>query len=163
MELIDDVLEIEHGYLRPIEVDDNVGLIAVVGEGMRGSAGLAGRIFTAVSREQVKLVTYELQPGEKKMLIGEAAYVIIDKIYTLYCKGKYGTDKMGMAKIRNPQVQEEMLKFILVGPIITNVEDKLQTYVEEEVSRIEGFTDVQTEPSGANGGNRNKNKVPQGA
>ena len=48
-------LEIEHGYLRPIEVDDNVGLIAVVGEGMRGSAGLAGRIFTAVSREQVNI------------------------------------------------------------------------------------------------------------
>ncbi len=49
-------LEIEHGYLRPIEVDDNVGLIAVVGEGMRGSAGLAGRIFTAVSREQVNII-----------------------------------------------------------------------------------------------------------
>ncbi len=49
-------LEIEHGYLRPIEVDDNVGLIAVVGEGMRGSAGLAGRVFTAVSREQVNII-----------------------------------------------------------------------------------------------------------
>lgn len=49
-------LELEHGYVRPVEVDDNVGLIAVVGEGMRGHAGLAGRVFTAVSREQVNII-----------------------------------------------------------------------------------------------------------
>ncbi len=49
-------LELEHGYVRPIEVDDQVGLIAVVGEGMRGQAGLAGRVFTAVSREQVNII-----------------------------------------------------------------------------------------------------------
>src|SRR5205823_5403804 len=31
-------LEITHGYLKPIEVDQNVALLAVVGEGMRGTA-----------------------------------------------------------------------------------------------------------------------------
>ncbi|MGD0201137.1 MAG: aspartate kinase, partial [Bryobacteraceae bacterium] len=45
-------LELEHGYVGPLEVDENVGLLAVVGEGMRGTPGLAGRIFTAISREQ---------------------------------------------------------------------------------------------------------------
>ena len=49
-------LELAHGYLKPIEVDENVGLLAVVGEGMRGAAGLAGRIFTAVSREKVNII-----------------------------------------------------------------------------------------------------------
>ena len=49
-------LELEHGYLQPIEIDDNVGLLAVVGEGMRGTPGLAGRIFTAISREQVNII-----------------------------------------------------------------------------------------------------------
>jgi aspartokinase/homoserine dehydrogenase 1 len=49
-------LELEHGYLRPIEVDENVGLLAVVGEGMRGTPGLAGRIFTAISRENVNII-----------------------------------------------------------------------------------------------------------
>ena len=49
-------LELAHGYLKPIEVDDNVGLLAVVGEGMRGTAGLAGRIFTAISREKVNVI-----------------------------------------------------------------------------------------------------------
>ena len=42
-------LELTHGYLKPIEVDENVGLLAVVGEGMRGTSGLAGRIFSAIS------------------------------------------------------------------------------------------------------------------
>jgi aspartokinase len=49
-------LELEHGYLRPIEVDENVGLLAVVGEGMRGTPGLAGRIFTAISRENINII-----------------------------------------------------------------------------------------------------------
>ncbi len=49
-------LELAHGYLKPILVDENVGLLAVVGEGMRGEAGLAGRIFTAVSRENVNII-----------------------------------------------------------------------------------------------------------
>ena len=45
-------LELAHGYLQPIDVDKDVGLIAVVGEGMRGTPGLAGRIFTAISQAQ---------------------------------------------------------------------------------------------------------------
>ena len=49
-------LEFAHGYLKPVEVDRNVGLIAVVGEGMRGTPGLAGRIFTAISRENVNII-----------------------------------------------------------------------------------------------------------
>jgi len=50
------MLELEHGYLRQPEVDENVGLLAVVGEGMRGTPGLAGRIFTAISRERVNII-----------------------------------------------------------------------------------------------------------
>ena len=49
-------LELAHGYLSPIDVDDDVGLLAIVGEGMRGTPGLAGRIFTAISRENVNII-----------------------------------------------------------------------------------------------------------
>lgn len=49
-------LELAHGYVRPIEVDQNVGLLAIVGEGMRGTPGIAGRVFTAISREQVNII-----------------------------------------------------------------------------------------------------------
>ena len=49
-------LEIAHGYLHPIGVDRSVGLLAAVGEGMRGTPGLAGRLFTAISRENVNII-----------------------------------------------------------------------------------------------------------
>src|SRR5579862_799174 len=49
-------LELAHGYVRPIQVDEQVGLLAVVGEGMQGKPGLAGRIFTAISRENVNII-----------------------------------------------------------------------------------------------------------
>ena len=49
-------LELTHGYLKPIQVDRNVGLLAVVGEGMRGTPGLAGRIFSAISRQDVNII-----------------------------------------------------------------------------------------------------------
>lgn len=49
-------LELAHGYLEPLGVDENVGLLAIVGEGMQGAPGWAGRIFTAISREQVNII-----------------------------------------------------------------------------------------------------------
>jgi aspartate kinase len=49
-------LEIQHGYIKPFEIDENVGLLAVVGEGMRGVPGLAGRVFTAVSKEGISII-----------------------------------------------------------------------------------------------------------
>lgn len=49
-------LELAHGYSRPIQVDEDVALIAVVGEGMRGARGMAGRIFTAISNANVNIM-----------------------------------------------------------------------------------------------------------
>ena len=49
-------LELTHGYLKPIQVDQEVGLLAVVGEGMRGTPGLAGRIFQAISEQNVNII-----------------------------------------------------------------------------------------------------------
>jgi len=60
-------LELEHGYLKPIEVDENVGLMAVVGEGMRGTPGLAGRVFTAISRENVNIIA--IAQGSSELVI----------------------------------------------------------------------------------------------
>jgi aspartate kinase len=49
-------LELAHHYVHPIHVDRDVGLLAAVGEGMQGKHGLAGRIFTAISRAQVNVI-----------------------------------------------------------------------------------------------------------
>jgi aspartate kinase len=49
-------LELIHGYLKPIEVDENVGLLAIVGEGMQGTPGIAGSIFNAISQQNVNII-----------------------------------------------------------------------------------------------------------
>jgi aspartate kinase len=49
-------LELAHGYVKPVVVEQDVGLLAIVGEGMRGTPGLAGRIFTAISREGINII-----------------------------------------------------------------------------------------------------------
>jgi aspartokinase/homoserine dehydrogenase 1 len=57
-------LEFAHGYLKQPEVDEDVGLLAVVGEGMKGHPGLAGRIFTAISRESINIIAIAQGPSE---------------------------------------------------------------------------------------------------
>ncbi|HBY59158.1 MAG TPA: aspartate kinase [Solibacterales bacterium] len=60
-------LELTHGYLRPIDVQTEVGLLAIVGEGMRGTPGLAGRIFTAISRDNVNIIA--ISQGSSELTI----------------------------------------------------------------------------------------------
>jgi aspartokinase len=57
-------LEFAHGYVAPPAVDENVGLLTVVGEGMKGHPGLAGRIFTAISRERINIIAIAQGPSE---------------------------------------------------------------------------------------------------
>ena len=61
-------LELAHGYLKPIEVDENVGLLAIVGEGMRGAAGTAGRVFNAISRQNINIIA--IAQGSSELTIG---------------------------------------------------------------------------------------------
>ncbi len=61
-------IELAHGYLHPIDVDLDVGLIAIVGEGMKGHPGLAGRIFTAISQQSVNIIA--IAQGSSELTIG---------------------------------------------------------------------------------------------
>jgi len=49
-------LELAHGYVRRPHVDAEVGLLAVVGEGMQGKPGLAGKVFMAISSVGVNII-----------------------------------------------------------------------------------------------------------
>lgn len=60
-------LELAHGYLSPIDVDTEVGLIAIVGEGMQGTPGMAGRIFSAISRENINIIA--ISQGSSELTI----------------------------------------------------------------------------------------------
>ena len=62
-------IELEHGYLKPIQINSDIGLVAVVGEGMRGTPGLAGRIFTAISRQNVNIMAIAQGSSELTIVI----------------------------------------------------------------------------------------------
>jgi aspartate kinase len=62
-------LELAHGYVKPIDVDADVGLLAIVGEGMRGTPGMAGRIFTAISSAGVNVIAIAQGSSELTIVI----------------------------------------------------------------------------------------------
>ena len=66
-------LELAHDYLKPIHVDRDVGLLAAVGEGMQGKPGLAGRIFTAISRAHVNVIAIAQGSSELTIAVVVAA------------------------------------------------------------------------------------------
>lgn len=101
-------------------------------------------------RQQSKIVEVNLKPAEQRMIVGEAAYVVIPRIYNALVRERFGATKTGLAKLRNPSVQVELLKEILVGPIINNVGQAMQTFVNEKMGEIEGFSDVQTKKGFSN-------------
>ena len=48
--------DLAHHKVEHITVDSNVAIVAVVGENMRGTPGIAGRTFNALGRENVNLI-----------------------------------------------------------------------------------------------------------
>jgi len=99
----------------------------------------------SVTRNQQRVTKYTLKPGEKKMIIGEAAYVIIPRLFNAYCRETFGTSKAGLARLRNPSTQDEILPKLLAGPVINNIGDAMQTFVNDKMNQLETFTDIQPE------------------
>lgn len=108
-----------------------------------GGAFLPG---DSVTRGTTKITRVVLEPSEKRMIIGEAAYVVVPRLFSALVREKYGTSKSGLAKLRNPSIQSELIKEIVDGPVINNINEAMQTYVNEKMNKIEGFTDVQVAP-----------------
>jgi bifunctional aspartokinase / homoserine dehydrogenase 1 len=48
-------IELAQGVLAPVEVE-HVAVVAVLGESMKGTCGILGRVFTAVARRQVSVI-----------------------------------------------------------------------------------------------------------
>ena len=67
-------IELTHDYVRPIRVDEGVGLLAAVGEGMHGTPGLAGKVFTAISQQNINIIA--IAQGSSELTI---AIVVAEK------------------------------------------------------------------------------------
>ena len=49
-------IEVAQGVLRPAEVNNEIAVIAVLGESMKGTCGILGRVFSAVARCDVSVI-----------------------------------------------------------------------------------------------------------
>ncbi len=49
-------VELAQGVLNPVQVNDDVAVIAVLGESMKGTCGILGRVFSAVARREVSVI-----------------------------------------------------------------------------------------------------------
>jgi aspartokinase/homoserine dehydrogenase 1 len=49
-------IELSQGVLNPVAVRNDIGVIAVLGESMRGTAGILGRVFSSVARQNVSVI-----------------------------------------------------------------------------------------------------------
>jgi aspartate kinase len=48
--------DVAHEKVEHITVDPNIAIVAVVGENMRGTPGVAGRVFIALGQENVNII-----------------------------------------------------------------------------------------------------------
>ena len=83
-------LELAHGYVHPIEVDHSVGLLAAVGEGMKGTPGLAGRIFTALSRDDINIIAIAQGSSELTIAIVVAEDALPKAVRSLHAECRLG-------------------------------------------------------------------------
>ena len=100
----------------------------------------------STTRAQQKIVKVNIAASQKRMISGEAAFVVVPRLFSALVREKYGASKSGLAKLRNPSIQDELIKQIVTGPLINNVADAMQTYADERMKQIEGFSDVQVNP-----------------
>lgn len=49
-------MELAQGILLPVEINQQVAVVAVLGESMKGTCGILGRVFSAVARREVSVI-----------------------------------------------------------------------------------------------------------
>ena len=86
-------LELAHAYVHPIQVDQSVGLLATVGEGMHGTPGLAGKIFTAISRQNVNIIAIAQGSSELTIAIVVKQDELDDAVRAVHAECKLGETK----------------------------------------------------------------------
>lgn len=133
---------LEENEILDMSPADNLNEQQMIQKG--GSAFLPG---DGATKRPGKLVEYTLQPGERKMVPGEAAYVLIPRLIHFALREKYGAGKSAIAKFAQPVAREEMLSQILVGPIVRNVAQVMNEVANQLQNSItdDGFLDVKAD------------------
>jgi aspartate kinase len=81
-------VELAQGLLLPIEVNDQIAVVAVLGESMKGTCGILGRVFSAVARREVSVIAVAQGASELSICFavpGADAAVVVRSIHDEFC------------------------------------------------------------------------------
>ncbi len=66
-------IELAQGVLSAVQVNDEIAVIAVLGESMKGTCGILGRVFAAVARREVSVIAVAQGASELSICFAVAA------------------------------------------------------------------------------------------
>jgi aspartokinase/homoserine dehydrogenase 1 len=83
-------IELAQGVVLPLAIKNDIAVIAVLGESMRGTCGILGRVFSAVAAQQVSVIAVAQGASELSICFAVAsanASEVVRAIHSEFCEG----------------------------------------------------------------------------
>jgi bifunctional aspartokinase / homoserine dehydrogenase 1 len=83
-------IELAQGVLRPAEVNNEIAVVAVLGESMKGTCGILGRVFSAVARCDVSVIAVAQGASELSICFAVAtarSAEVVRAVHDEFCRG----------------------------------------------------------------------------
>jgi aspartokinase/homoserine dehydrogenase 1 len=77
-------MELAQGILLPVEVNNEVAVVAVLGESMKGTCGILGRVFSAVARREVSVISVAQGASELSICFAVSAENAADVVRAVH-------------------------------------------------------------------------------
>ena len=77
-------IELEQGVLLPVEVNTEVAVVAVLGESMKGTCGILGRVFSAVAKREVSVIAVAQGASELSICFAVGAPAAADVVRAVH-------------------------------------------------------------------------------
>ena len=81
-------IELAQGVLNPVEINNDIAVVAVLGESMKGTCGVLGRVFSAVAHQQVSVIAVAQGASELSICFAvpaPAAAVVVRVVHDEFC------------------------------------------------------------------------------
>ena len=77
-------IELSQGVLNPVNVQNDIAVITVLGESMRGTPGIIGRVFSGVARENVSVIAVAQGASELSICFAVPSVSCADVVRTVH-------------------------------------------------------------------------------
>lgn len=81
-------IELAQGVMQPVDVNNEVAVVAVLGEAMKGTCGILGRVFSAVARCEVSVIAVAQGASELSICFAvpaESAANVVRSVHDEFC------------------------------------------------------------------------------